>query len=234
MRDRTWGHKKSEHSPIFLQFLDGTHQLMRQFPMAFEFNEWWLLELHDALYSMANSDFRCNHEKGTVAEREDRTPAQVWSLLYGERADEFRNAAYDPEADERVLMPPVEARTWVGYFNRWTEDPIRGKPGSLLNAPNEHTLERPKRTFEELLMNASKPPVPALCVEKPYRHSGWLWQVSGKLKKEKQDELKKQGMGDKEIQNLAVDKRRNSDLSQLTAVGGPFTKSEQAGPLENI
>ena len=52
--------------------------------------------------------------------------------------------------------------------------------------------------------------------------------------KEKQDELKKQGMGDKEIQNLAVDKRRNSDLSQLTAVGGPFTKSEQVGPLENI
>jgi hypothetical protein len=39
MRDRTWGHKKGEYSPIFLQFLDGTHQLIRQFPMAFEFNE---------------------------------------------------------------------------------------------------------------------------------------------------------------------------------------------------
>ena len=185
-RDRTYGkQKRHERSPIFTQFLDCVQNVMYQYPKAFEFNEYWLLELHDALYSMAYSDFRCNHEKGTVAEREDRTPAQVWSLLYGERADEFRNAAYDPEADERVLMPPVEARTWVGYFNRWTEDPIRGKPGSLLNAPNEHTLERPKRTFEELLMNASKPPVPALCVEKPYRHSGWLWQVSGKLKKEK-------------------------------------------------
>ena len=43
----------------------------------------------------------------------------------------------------------------------------------------------------------------------------------------KQAELKKEGMGDKEIQNLAVDKRRNADLSLLTAAGGPFTKSEQ-------
>ena len=43
----------------------------------------------------------------------------------------------------------------------------------------------------------------------------------------KQLELKKEGMGDKEIQNLAVDKRRNSDLSVLTKAGGPFTKAEQ-------
>ena len=43
----------------------------------------------------------------------------------------------------------------------------------------------------------------------------------------KQLELKKEGMGDKEIQNLAVDKRRNADLGLLTAAGGPFTKSEQ-------
>ena len=43
----------------------------------------------------------------------------------------------------------------------------------------------------------------------------------------KQEELKKLGMGDKEIINLAVDKRRNADLAKLTAVGRLFTKAEQ-------
>ena len=43
----------------------------------------------------------------------------------------------------------------------------------------------------------------------------------------KQSELKKQGMEDKEISNIAEDKRRISDLATLTGMGGPFTKSDQ-------
>ena len=50
----------------------------------------------------------------------------------------------------------------------------------------------------------------------------------------KQLELRKEGMGDKEIQNLAVDERINSDLVLLTAGGGPFTKSEQVFPTTSL
>jgi hypothetical protein len=44
-RERIWGHKEHERSPILFQFLDGVHQMMHVFPAAFEFNEWFLLSL---------------------------------------------------------------------------------------------------------------------------------------------------------------------------------------------
>ena len=43
----------------------------------------------------------------------------------------------------------------------------------------------------------------------------------------KQLELKKQGMGEKEVQNLAADKCHHADLTSLTALGGPFTKADE-------
>ena len=42
----------------------------------------------------------------------------------------------------------------------------------------------------------------------------------------KQEELKKQGLAEKEISNIAVDRRKNKDLSALKAMGGPFTCAE--------
>ena len=36
---------------MFLQFLEGVWQLLEQFPFAFQFNERFLLTLHDHLYS---------------------------------------------------------------------------------------------------------------------------------------------------------------------------------------
>lgn len=43
----------------------------------------------------------------------------------------------------------------------------------------------------------------------------------------KQDELRKKGLQDKEISNVAVDRRRNKDLETLKSMGGPFTSSTQ-------
>lgn len=43
----------------------------------------------------------------------------------------------------------------------------------------------------------------------------------------KQEELRKKGLEDKEIANLAVDKRRNQDLDKLKAMGGPFTSAAE-------
>lgn len=41
----------------------------------------------------------------------------------------------------------------------------------------------------------------------------------------KQEELKKQDLQDKEIANVAVDRRRNKDLDTLKGMGGPFTSA---------
>ena len=53
---------------------------------------------------------------------------------------------------------------------------------------------------------------------------------------DKQKDLKKKGMDDKEIANISIDKQRNADLQNLIECGGPFTKPEQveAYMKENI
>lgn len=56
-----------EVSPIFTQFLDCIWQLMEQFPCAFEFNENFLLEIHDHVFSCQFRNFLGNCQK----DRED-------------------------------------------------------------------------------------------------------------------------------------------------------------------
>lgn len=52
-----------ETSPIFTQFLDCTWQLLVQFPQSFEFNERYLLTLHDHVHSCQFGTFLGNSEK---------------------------------------------------------------------------------------------------------------------------------------------------------------------------
>ena len=46
------------------------------------------------------------------------------------------------------------------------------------------------------------------------------------MESNKHEELKKQGLADKEIANIAVDRRKNKDLSALKELGGPFTSAD--------
>ena len=146
MRDRTWGHKKSEHSPIFLQFLDGTHQLMRQFPMAFEFNEWLLLNMTDLLHCSLFGNFLENSDMIREQKKQTEATESIWSYVFDtRRRDQFRSGMYMPEyyLEEKrddgrfgngVLCPKAEQKDvfiWRDYFLRWVEDPLRGFPPAL-------------------------------------------------------------------------------------------------------
>ena len=52
-----------EMSPVFGQFVDCVWQLLQQFPSAFQFNERYLLTLHDHVYSCQFGTFIGNCEK---------------------------------------------------------------------------------------------------------------------------------------------------------------------------
>lgn len=52
-----------EISPIFTQFIEATWQLYCQFPLAFQFNEKYLLNLHDNFTSCQYGTFIGNCEK---------------------------------------------------------------------------------------------------------------------------------------------------------------------------
>ena len=49
----------------------------------------------------------------------------------------------------------------------------------------------------------------------------------------KQEQLKKEGLGEKERQNISIDQRRNADLVKLKALGGPFSSSDEVRAFIN-
>ncbi|XP_070282036.1 phosphatidylinositol-3,5-bisphosphate 3-phosphatase MTMR2 isoform X2 [Myotis yumanensis] len=61
-------HADADRSPVFLQFIDCVWQMTRQFPTAFEFNEYFLITILDHLYSCLFGTFLCNSEQQRVKE----------------------------------------------------------------------------------------------------------------------------------------------------------------------
>ena len=58
-----------ETSPIFVQFLECVWQVMIQFPTAFQFNQQFLVTLHDHVHSNQFGTFLGNCEKERIDER---------------------------------------------------------------------------------------------------------------------------------------------------------------------
>uniref|UniRef100_A0A8C7QAK8 phosphatidylinositol-3,5-bisphosphate 3-phosphatase n=1 Tax=Oncorhynchus mykiss TaxID=8022 RepID=A0A8C7QAK8_ONCMY len=107
----------NERCPVFLQWLDCVHQLQRQFPCSFEFNEAFLVKMVQHSYSCLFGTFLCNSGK----EREDRQVRErtcsVWSLLRpANRA--LRNMLYSSHS-ETVLHPVCHVRNlmlWTAVY----------------------------------------------------------------------------------------------------------------------
>ncbi|KAF5903135.1 myotubularin-related protein 3-like isoform X1, partial [Clarias magur] len=98
----------NERCPVFLQWLDCVHQLQRQFPCSFQFNEAFLVKLVQHTYSCLFGTFLCNSSK----EREERgvleNTCSVWSLLQPANRT-FHNILYSPHS-ETVLHPVCHVR----------------------------------------------------------------------------------------------------------------------------
>ncbi|CAB1319631.1 unnamed protein product [Coregonus sp. 'balchen'] len=107
----------NERCPVFLQWLDCVHQLQRQFPCSFEFNDAFLVKMVQHSYSCLFGTFLCNSGK----EREDRQVRErtcsVWSLLRpANRA--LRNMLYSSHS-ETVLHPVCHVRNlmlWTAVY----------------------------------------------------------------------------------------------------------------------
>ena len=184
-KDRIWGSHLTERSPIFFQFLDCVHQLQNQYPRSFEFNEWYLVSLIDAMYGNGYSNFRFNTERESAEARAEGQAVEYWAIADGEKRQQFANERYDPTftgrsgntVRPRVLEPPLVARVWVNYFNRWNAAPVDGRlvgvsgagaaPEAEAEAPGRCTLESLATQGEQRRKPLQDPVV---------KFSGWLWQ----------------------------------------------------------
>ncbi|XP_036132100.1 myotubularin-related protein 3 isoform X4 [Molossus molossus] len=98
----------NERCPVFLQWLDCVHQLQRQFPCSFEFNEAFLVKLVQHTYSCLFGTFLCNNSKERGEKHTQERTCSVWSLLRaGNKA--FKNLLYSSQS-EAVLYPVCHVR----------------------------------------------------------------------------------------------------------------------------
>ncbi|MBN3319777.1 MTMR8 protein, partial [Atractosteus spatula] len=110
-----------EVSPVFTQFIECLWQLMEQFPCAFEFNERYLIEIHDHVYSCQFGNFIGNCQK----EREDlklqEKTYSVWPFLL-EKTEQYLNPIYKGASAFGVLRPntlPFNFKFWCAMYNRF-------------------------------------------------------------------------------------------------------------------
>uniref|UniRef100_T1J5D9 Large ribosomal subunit protein P2 n=1 Tax=Strigamia maritima TaxID=126957 RepID=T1J5D9_STRMM len=124
----------NERCPVFLQWLDCVHQLMKQFPCVFEFNEAFLVKLVQHTYSCLFGTFLCNNSQERESQHLWRRTYSVWAFFKVNHS-RFRNFLYLNK--EQVLRPSCHVRD----LRFW----------SALYAPSHATAEEvaPAPTFEQ-------------------------------------------------------------------------------------
>ncbi|XP_030749831.1 myotubularin-related protein 6 [Sitophilus oryzae] len=149
-----FGHKFSERcghiqsdskeiSPVFTQLLDATWQLMQQFPCTFQFNETFLLTIHDHVHSCQFGTFIGNCEKDRVDLRLSERTYSLWGYM-ANHLDEYINPLYDVKDSPKVLIPqliPQNIRFWRGMYYRFESGVHpRESMADLLLATSDHSF----------------------------------------------------------------------------------------------
>uniref|UniRef100_A0A8C9QXL1 Myotubularin related protein 7b n=1 Tax=Scleropages formosus TaxID=113540 RepID=A0A8C9QXL1_SCLFO len=111
-----------EVSPVMDQFLECVWQLSLQFPCAFEYNERFLLHLHEQIHSCQFGNFLGNSQKEREELRVRERTHSVWAHLWMNRAD-YINPLYRPDHSQTqgVLRPataPYCFKFWRGMYCR--------------------------------------------------------------------------------------------------------------------
>ncbi|XP_072104001.1 myotubularin-related protein 3 isoform X2 [Mobula birostris] len=155
----------NERCPVFLQWLDCVHQLQRQFPCSFEFNEAFLVKLVQHTYSCLFGTFLCNSAKEREEKHTQERTCSVWSLLRPANKA-FKNLLYTSQS-ETVLHPVCHVRNLMLWSAVYIPNSSPSTPADDHYAPypvprsipDEQTLGRlPKtRSFDNLTTVCDNP-----------------------------------------------------------------------------
>lgn len=148
-----FGHKFSERcghvvgdpkevSPVFTQFIDCIWQLTQQFPATFQFNERFLLTVHDHVQSCQFGTFIGNCEKDRVDLRLSERTFSLWGYM-ANHMNEYINPLYSALATPDILIPniaPQNIKFWRGMYCRFESGVHPREPlGDLLLATCDHS-----------------------------------------------------------------------------------------------
>ena len=110
---------EDQNSPIFLQYLDATHQLLVQYPMYFEFNMDFLLFIANNISNGLYGTFLYNHEHERDVQEARTKTVSIWTdvLL---NMDKYKNPFYNTKtAKEYFFIPNFSShkiRLWEEFF----------------------------------------------------------------------------------------------------------------------
>uniref|UniRef100_A0AAF5PP36 phosphatidylinositol-3,5-bisphosphate 3-phosphatase n=1 Tax=Wuchereria bancrofti TaxID=6293 RepID=A0AAF5PP36_WUCBA len=110
-----------EVSPIFTQFLDATFQIMRQYPCAFEFNERYLIHMHEHAYSCQYGTFLGNCDKDRKDLNLAKRTQSLWAFL-DDRHDDYINPLYETNKYGflgKINLHPSTLVIWTAMYNRF-------------------------------------------------------------------------------------------------------------------
>ncbi|KAF5279817.1 hypothetical protein FQA39_LY18220 [Lamprigera yunnana] len=131
-----------EYSPVFTQLLDATWQLTQQFPLTFQFNERFLLTIHDHVMSCQFGTFIGNCEKDRLDLRLAERTFSLWGYM-AYHMSEYVNPVYIEEETPGILVPnlcPQNIRFWRGMYCRFESGVHPREPlGDLLLATCDHS-----------------------------------------------------------------------------------------------
>ncbi|XP_056138407.1 myotubularin-related protein 7a [Lampris incognitus] len=152
-----------EVSPIVDQFLECVWQLTEQFPCAFEFNERFLITIHNHIYSCQYGNFigNCRRERMELGLKEKTH--SLWTYLWKKRTD-YINPLYRPDQSQTqgVLRPstaPYCFKFWRALYNRFDRGMHpRQSVGDYLMAIQEETqqLEEQLASHKEKITKLEK------------------------------------------------------------------------------
>ncbi|KAK6167642.1 hypothetical protein SNE40_021620 [Patella caerulea] len=118
--------KQRKESPVFLLFIDAVRQILQQFPCSFEFNEYFLIDLIQHVYSSQYGTFLCNNEKERSVNKVTTTTVSLWSYINRPQVlNQYLNPLYQP--NQVVLWPSVAPQSlelWNELYLRSQADPV--------------------------------------------------------------------------------------------------------------
>ncbi|XP_066601319.1 myotubularin-related protein 3 [Prorops nasuta] len=113
----------NERCPVFLQWLDCVHQLIRQFECSFQMSPAYLVKLAQHTYSQIFGTFLCNTRQERLQLRIRERTFSVWRFL---NSSSFVNHLYSPLKNQ-VLWPKCNVRDLV----LWSEVYLGSMESSL-------------------------------------------------------------------------------------------------------
>ncbi|XP_070960464.1 phosphatidylinositol-3,5-bisphosphate 3-phosphatase MTMR6-like isoform X2 [Oncorhynchus clarkii lewisi] len=141
-----------EVSPVFTQFLECVWQLTEQFPQAFEFNEWLLLQIHEHVHSCQYGNFLANNQRQREElQLKDRTHS-LWAFLLSEGQNYLNPAFCHTYAETHpVLEPstlPCHLKFWRNMYHQFDRSmhPRQSVLKTVL------TLKESNRQLEDTIM----------------------------------------------------------------------------------